>query len=198
MEKFFQRELFAANIIMSLRSLFALIAIFAIFATYITASSGLFAQKMFLSVNKDIFEILVEYQMFKKETVPIIALFAGFLISFVTEISGFIFALRGKHVWGVIFSSASSLASFYKIYIALPRVNDKLTDAAFADALGSAFLTFAPVLIVYLIANECSKNASTGVDVIKVFSENAQKTIETGFNDYFAKVKKSIKNLTTE
>jgi hypothetical protein len=198
MEKFFKRELLAANIVMSLRSLFALIVIFAIFAAYITASSGLFAQKMFLAVNKDIFEVLVNFKLIKLTTVPIIALFAGFLIALVTELSGFIFALRGKHVWGVFFSCASSLASFYKIYIALPRVNDSLTDSALADAFGSGFLTFAPVLIVYLIANECSKNAEKGIDPVKIFSENTEKMLEKGFSDYFEKAKKTIKTLISE
>ena len=185
MQKLFSIELATASTVTFLRSnsMLFLMAIF--FLIYITPATGLQISKGVMKAFSEMFATLIEFGYIQKSTVPSIALTMGFFLALVIESSGLIFAIRGQHVIGLVFSGASSGAALVNLLHTF-----HYSDAnALVDICFSLFITCAPVAIVFLIGRELAKAIVIGENTITTYSNASSVIITDGLKKQLSKFK---------
>ena len=187
MKFLYRAELASANIVSVLRSKSVLIALFAFFAIYITARTGFALEPLIMKTNKEAFDFLVKNKIIAAEKTVFIALFLGFLISLVTETSGFVLAMHGKEIQGVILTGFSSFVSAVQM-ISVASGYSEIIQVIFTNGM--------PIYLIFEIAHMISKSAGEqDFDAISEFTKSASSVLKAGFSKNAQNAQKAINEL---
>jgi hypothetical protein len=184
MKKLFKLEEFTASTVTLMRSDSMLLILAFVFLLAITPATALQVSKSITKGFAEVFTILIEYKLIRKETVPKIALVIGLLLAITVESAGFIFATRGKHLLGLAFSGSSSAAAFVNFLHTFAYGDDKWI----VDLFFSVFICASPCAIIYIIGYEFANKLNYNTSSITTYSGAASSKISEAITYVISKI----------
>jgi hypothetical protein len=184
MKNLFKLESFTASTVTLMRSDSMLLILAFVFLLAITPATALQVSKSITKGFAEVFTILIEYKLIRKETVPKIALIIGLLLAITVESAGFIFATRGKHLLGLAFSGSSSAAAFVNFLHTFAYGDDKWI----VDLFFSVFICASPCAIIYIIGYEFAQKLNYNTSAISTYSGGASTKISEAITYVISKI----------